>query len=325
VIDVCLLGTGGMMPLPGRWLSSALLRVGGQMLLLDCGEGTQISLKQVGWGFKALGAICISHYHADHVSGLVGMLLMLANSDRTEEVTLCGPVGLRDVVEGQLRIAPYLPFPLRCLELRGGERFSLAGLQARTLAGDHALPCLAYRFDLPRAPRFDIERAAALGVPRDQWKLLQRGEVVDVGGRRVRPEEVRGAARAGLALGYVTDTRPTAAMPGFLEGVDLLICEGMYGDDAQQERAAERKHMTFSEAAGLAREAGAGALWLTHFSPSLERPADYLDNARRVFPNAAVGYDHLQVTLAYQSGVEDGSKVQRPGPKEDDVGASGDA
>src|SRR3954462_13105557 len=101
MIDLCLLGTGGMMPLPNRWLSSLLVRTQGRLLLLDCGEGTQISQKQVGWGFKTLDAICISHFHADHVSGLVGMLLMLANSDRTEEVVLYGPLGLNEVVEGQ--------------------------------------------------------------------------------------------------------------------------------------------------------------------------------------------------------------------------------
>ncbi len=299
MIDVCLLGTGGMMPLPGRWLSSVLVRVQGRLLLLDCGEGTQISLKQVGWGFKPLDAICISHYHADHVAGLVGMLLMLANSDRTEEVSLYGPVGLAAVVEGQRRIAPCLPYPLRCAELRGGETFEAIGLRAQVLAADHGIPCLAYRFDLPRAPRFAPERAEALGLPRELWKLLQQGQTVQWGGRRVEPGEVLGEERAGLALGYVTDTRPTPAMPAFFHEVDLLICEGTYGDDSQLDRAQERKHMTFSEAARLARQAQARRLWLTHFSPSLERPRDYLEQATREFPGAVVGEDHLQTTLRF--------------------------
>jgi ribonuclease Z len=300
VIDVCLLGTGGMMPLPGRWLSSVLLRVQGRLLLLDCGEGTQISQQQVGWGFKALDAICISHFHADHVSGLVGILLMLANSERTEEVTLYGPVGLAEVVEGQRRIAPYLPYSLRCVELRGGEAFQVLGTQASALAGDHALPCLAYRFSLPRARRFDAQRAAALGLPRPLWSQLQRGRAVEWDGRQVRPSEVLAERRAGLSLGYATDTRPTPDMPRFFHGVDLLICEGTYGDDAHLQRAVERKHMTFSESATLARAAEVRALWLTHFSPALERPADYLDNARRIFPNTTLGHDHLQATLRFQ-------------------------
>ena len=299
MIDVCLLGTGGMMPLPGRWLSSVLVRVQGRMLLLDCGEGTQISQKQVGWGFRPLEAICLSHLHADHVSGLVGMLLMLANSDRTEAVTLYGPVRLEAVVEGQRRIAPYLPFPLRCVELRGGERFEAAGLRARALPADHAVPCLAYRFDLPRARRFNADRALALEVPREQWKRLQAGQPVEWNGQRVEPRQVLGERRAGLSLGYATDTRPTPRMPIFFRGVDLLICEGTYGDDAQLERALERKHMTFSEAATLARDARVGALWLTHFSPALERPADFLGNAQRIFPDTVVGEDHLQTTLRF--------------------------
>src|SRR3990172_3744008 len=126
MIDVCLLGTGAMMPLPGRWLSSLVVRTGPHSVVFDCGEGTQIALRALGWGLRSIDAICISHFHADHVSGLAGMLLMLATAARTEPVTLFGPPGLRAVVEGQRRIAPFLPFELICEELAPGAEFRIA-------------------------------------------------------------------------------------------------------------------------------------------------------------------------------------------------------
>src|SRR3990172_6689929 len=212
MIDVCLLGTGAMMPLPGRWLSSLVLRTGPHSVLFDCGEGTQIALRSLGWGLRTIGAICISHFHADHVSGLVGMLLMLANSDRTEPVTLFGPPGLLAVVDGQRRIAPVLPYELICEELAPGAQFRVADWYGSCAAGVHHVPCLAYRLDLPRHPAFLPERAKALGLPVELWGPLQHGTPVEWGGRVVRPEEVLGPPRRGISIAYVTDTRPVPSI-----------------------------------------------------------------------------------------------------------------
>src|SRR5258708_30642613 len=154
VLDVALVGTGGMMPLPNRWLSSVLLRYQGRLILFDCGEGTQISLRALGWGLKDIGLILISHVHGDHVTGLPGLLLTLANSGRTDQVLIVGPVGFSEVVERLLVVALHLPFSIRYLEFGGDEGFDHAGLTITWAEAEHHVPCLAYRITLARGVLF---------------------------------------------------------------------------------------------------------------------------------------------------------------------------
>jgi ribonuclease Z len=295
MLDVALVGTGGMLPLPNRWLSSVLVRYGGHLVLFDCGEGTQISLRALGWGIKDIDLILISHMHGDHVLGLPGLLLTQANSGRTEPVEIVGPPGLIEVVHRLRVVAPFLPFEVRCREQRGGDAGKLDELSVTCAEGLHHVPCLAYRLDLPRAPRFQPERARQLGVPVADWKRLQRGERVG----DVSPAEVLGPPRRGLAIGLVTDTRPTQAIAALVSRVDLLVSEGTYTDDADQPRAVERRHMTFREAAELALGAGAGQLLLTHFSPAVVDPWAHAPNVREVFANTTVGRDHLTLSLRF--------------------------
>jgi ribonuclease Z len=300
VIEAALLGTGGMLPLPNRWLSSLLIRVKGQLTLFDCGEGTQIAWLKVGWSFRRLGAICVSHTHADHIAGLPGLLHAVANAGRVEPVDLFGPHGTADVVRGLLTIAPVLPFSLRVTELQSGQRFSLpGGLDASCEAGEHALPVLAFRADLRRGRAFLPDRAKDLDVPVHLWQALQRGETVTWNGRDVPADDVLGPAREGLAVAYVTDTRPLPALVRFAAGVDLLVCEGTYGSDDDQVKAERNAHMTFREAAVLARDANAKQLWISHFSPALEDPEAYAANATNVFPAATIGRDGLLAQLAF--------------------------
>ncbi len=301
MIDVCLLGTGGMMPLPTRWLSALLIRCDGQIVLCDCGEGTQISWKMTGWGFREVGAIVLSHLHGDHVTGLPGVLFMLAHADRADPVTIYGPPGTVDVVAAFRTVVPYLPFELRVEELHGGEEVPIVGqMTLRALAVSHRVPCLAYTFHRSRAPRFEPERARALGIPVVYWSRLQRGERVRVDGRAFGPEDVLGAPRRGLTVAYVTDTRPTPELPGFVHGADLLVCEGMYGDPADLPKAVEWGHMIFQEAAGIAAEGEVRRLWLTHFSPGLTDPARYLPLACEIFPGAELGRPHRTFTLKFE-------------------------
>jgi ribonuclease Z len=300
MIDVVLLGTGGMLPLPGRWLSSLLIRSNGEAILFDCGEGTQISWRERGWSFRRLAAICVSHTHADHVAGLPGLLHTVANAGRVEPIELFGPVGVADVVRGLRTIAPVLPFDLRVTELAGGEPFGLpGGLFGRCEAGEHGLPVLAYRVDLPRARQFLPERAEAAGVPLALWRRLQAGEAVTWDGGEARPEQVLGPPRRGLSLAYVTDTRPSAALADLARGVDLLVCEGTYGDDSDAEKAMSHRHMTFREAGHLARSAAVGQLWITHFSPSLDDPAAFAGNATEEFAATTIGYSGLAASLRF--------------------------
>jgi ribonuclease Z len=300
MIDLCFLGTCGMMPLPGRWLSCVLLRYGSTLTLFDCGEGTQIPWKSLGWGFRQLGAICLTHMHADHVAGLPGVLFMVAHAGRTEPLDLYGPVGTTYVVEGLRRIVADLPFPLHIHEMGGGEQFSLPGnLLGSCITAAHGIPCLAYRVELKRNPEFQVEKAKALGLPVQLWSRLQHGEMVEYNEQTIIPAEVLGEPRRGLSLAFITDTRPTPALSTFAHDVDLLICESMYDDPADLPLAHEHAHMYAEEAASIAKAAEVHALILTHFSPKINDPSKAERVARRVFPNTRAARDGLIVSLTF--------------------------
>jgi ribonuclease Z len=300
VIEAALPGTGGMMPLPNRWLSALLLRTRGEVTLFDCGEGTQIAWRQVGWSFRRLGAICISHTHADHIAGLPGLLHAVANAGRVEPVALFGPLGIAEVVRGLRVIAPHLPYDVEVRELEDGATFALpGGVAGSCAAGVHALPVLAYRADLARGPAFLAERARELGVPVALWHELQGGTPVSWAGGAVMPDAVLGPPRPGLSVAYVTDTRPLPSHVTLVAGVDLLVCEGTYGSDEDAAKAQVNTHMTFREAATLARDAVVKRLWLTHFSPALEKPEEFQRNAAEVFPGTVVGHDGLTLSLTF--------------------------
>jgi len=303
MIDVSLLGTGGTLPLPERFLSSVLVRHGGQLILIDCGEGTQVSLRKLGWGLKDIGTILLSHFHADHVAGLPGLLLTVGNSGRTrnEPMTIVGPRGVQRIVESLRAIAPYLPYPIIYRELSGKseEAVEIRSLRLTACMADHDMPCLAYRLSLSRAPAFQPERAQALGLPVNFWKLLQRGETVQYEGRTILPEQVLGLPRPGLSFGFITDSRPTRNLVEFMSDVDLLVCEATYGDPADQHKAIENKHMTFAETAMLAAAARSRQLWLTHFTPAMPNPDYFRREAEAIYPTAVIGREHLSTTLAF--------------------------
>lgn len=303
MLEVCLLGCGGMAPLPERRLSSMMIRRNGKMVLVDCGEGTQIGIKLLGWGFKDIEALCLTHYHADHVAGLPGFLLTLGNSGRTDPFTIFGPKHLAYVVSALTVIAPQLPYEIRLVELplpRENEGYQIAGLIIKALPMDHMIPCLAYGFEVGRGGKFDVKRAEAQGIPKEFWSILQKGEPVEYEGRELVPEMVLGPPRKGLKVTYCTDARPDNELIEFASGSDLLVCEGMYGDDALLEKAIERKHMIFSEAAAVADKSRSKELWLTHFSPSLREPEDYVQSARDIFPNTVIGADLLVRQLNFE-------------------------
>ena len=301
MLDVCLLGSGGMMPLPYRWLTSLMTRFSGSSLLIDCGEGTQIAIKEKGWSFKPIDVICFTHYHGDHISGLPGLLLTMGNADRKEPLTLIGPKGLERVVSALRVIAPELPFPIIYKEIEGAEQtFELNGYRLKAFRVNHNVLCYGYTMEIDRAGKFDVERAKEQEIPQKYWKHLQKGETIETENGILTPDMVLGPPRKGLKLTYTTDTRPTNSIRENAKDSDLFICEGMYGEKEKAAKAVEYKHMTFYEAAHLAKDAQVKEMWLTHYSPSLTRPEEYMDEVRRIFPEAKAGKDRMSRELAFE-------------------------
>lgn len=301
MLDVCLLGTGGMVPLPYRWLTSLMLRYNGSSLLIDCGEGTQIALKEKGWSFKPIDVICFTHYHADHISGLPGMLLTMGNAERTEPLTMIGPKGLEKVVGALRMIAPELPFPIQYIELtESWQKIEIKGYHIEAFRVNHKIVCYGYTIQIPRAGKFSAERAREQGIPLKYWNPLQKGNVVEADGVIYTPDMVLGPPRKGLKVTYTTDTRPVPVIAKQAQGADLFICEGMYGEKGKEKKAREYKHMTFTEAASLAKEADPKEMWLTHYSPSLMYPEDFMEDVKRIFPRSIAAKDGRSIELDFE-------------------------
>ena len=301
MLDVCLLGCGGMMPLPRRWLTALMTRYNGSSLMIDCGEGTQVAIKEKGWSFKPIDVICFTHYHGDHISGLPGLLLTMGNADRTEPLTLVGPRGLERVVNALRVIAPELPFEIKFIEISKPEEvLELNGYRITAFRVNHNVTCYGYTLEILRQGKFSPDSAREYEIPLKFWNPLQKGQTVEDEGRSYTSDMFLGAARKGMKHTYTTDTRPTESILRNAKDSDLFICEGMYGEDDKIEKAKGYKHMTFREAATLARDAGVGEMWLTHYSPSQVRPDDYMDTVREIFPKAWPGKDGKSVELNFE-------------------------
>ncbi len=303
MIDLCTLGTGGALPLPDRGLASLYVRMNGHGLLVDCGENTQTAIRKIGWGFHGIDGMLITHYHADHCGGLPGFLLSMAKAGRTAPFPIWGPTGLKRVVNGLRVVAPQLPYQVELHEFGSeGLTFHAIGLKIQAFRLDHSVMCFGYRFELERPGAFLPERARALSIPVTCWKTLQHGEAVTLeDGRSFSPADVLTAPRRGISFLYATDTRPVKSIVTMGQGTDLMILEGMYGDDEKMPQALKNRHMLFRESAALAQQAETKALVLTHFSNCIDDPEDYIDNARVIFPNTKAAQDLMTLTLDYEA------------------------
>ena len=289
------------MPLPYRWLTAMMARYNGSSILIDCGEGTQIALKEKGWSPNPIDVICITHFHADHISGLPGMLLAMGNSDRTQPLTIIGPKGVAKVVESLRVIARELPFEIEYLEISEKNRvFEMEGYRIRAFRVNHNVICYGYTIEVDRTGKFDPEKAAANNVDMKYWSRLQKGETIEADGRVYTSDMILGPPRRGLKVTYCTDTRPCENIVENAKEADLFICEGMYGEPDKVEKAKENRHMTFYEAAALARDAKVKELWLTHYSPSLPKPAVYMDEVKKIFPAAVAAKDGRTLDLLFE-------------------------
>ncbi len=301
MLEIALLGTGGMMPLPNRFLTALLARYNGSSILIDCGEGTQVALRKVGWSPKPIDVMCFTHFHADHISGLAGMLLTMGNAERTEPLVMIGPRGLLRVVPALRIIAPELPFEISMIEIQDNfQRFDFDGYHIEAFRVNHNVLCYGYNLVVDRLPKFDPERAKAQNIPLKCWNPLQKGNTVTEGGITYTPEMVLGEARKGLKVTYCTDSRPTDFIVQNASEADLFICEGMYGEPDMLDKAREHKHMTMYEAAEMARDAKVKEMWLTHYSPSFLHPEEYKKEVRKIFPATVISRDGQITDLKFE-------------------------
>lgn len=295
------------MPLPYRWLTSCMMRYNGSNLLIDCGEGTQVAIKEKGWSFKPIDVICITHFHADHISGLPGLLLTMGNAERREPLIMIGPKGLERIVQCLRAIAPELPFPIEFREITGAQQtFCINGYEINAFKVNHNVVCYGYNIQIHRGGKFCVERAKEQNIPLRYWNPLQKGETVTTPeGVTYTPEMVLGPARRGLSVTYCTDTRPTPAIAQWAKGAQLFICEGMYGDKEKASDAREKKHMTMQEAAQIAAASQPERLWFTHYSPAMTHPGQYAAEIASIFPNFVIAKDGCSAELKFEA--EDGA------------------
>ncbi len=299
MIDVTLIGTGGMVPLPERFLASCLIEYNGKSILIDCGEGTQISLHKGRLSMNRIDTILITHCHADHVSGLPGLLLTIGNQGRIDPLNIIAPRGSTKYLNSLLVVCGYLPYEIRIAELHDTkpQQFEQIGLNITSIPLKHHINCLGYSLELLLKPRFQPDMAKKLDIPVKFWKMLHNGNSVKVDDKTYTPDMVLGEPRKPVKVSYVTDSRPVKHIEDIVKNSDLFICEGMYGEDEQHDNAVEKMHMIFSEAATIAKEAEVDELWLTHFSPSMSRPEEFINYAADIFPNTKIGKDLMTTTL----------------------------
>nr|WP_321304392.1 ribonuclease Z [uncultured Sphaerochaeta sp.] len=300
--EVFVLGTSGMMPLPNRFLTSAMVRRDGELFLFDCGEGTQVSLKMLNLKWKKIHSIFISHMHADHVTGLPGILMLSSQVDRDEPLTLYGPPKLKEYVDANRRILDmYINYEIIVKTVEPGVILETDDFIVRAFRLNHTKPCLGYVMqEKDRPGEFHPEKAQELGIPVGPlWGKLQRGETVTLSdGRVVSSKDVMGEKRGGRKFSYVTDSLYLPSIAKEVEHSDLLLCEGMFTSD-MEETAYEKKHMTSGQAAQIAKDAEVAKLGLLHYSPRYgDRELRFLlKDARKIFPDTILTKDRMSFEI----------------------------
>ncbi|MFA5569839.1 MAG: ribonuclease Z [Sphaerochaetaceae bacterium] len=300
--EVFVLGTSGMMPLPGRFLTSALVRREGELILFDCGEGTQISLKMLNLKWKHISTICISHMHADHVTGLPGLLMLNSQVDRTEPLVIYGPEPLKEYIYQTRKLLDmYINYEIIVKTVKEGTVVTHDDYTIEAFALDHTKPCYGYTLKERERPGiFHPDKALSLHVPKGpMWSMLQHGNSITLDdGTLITPDQVVGKKRLGRSFSYVTDTLYKESIIPHIERSDLMLCEGMF-DHSLLESAIEKKHMTSTQAALLAKKAHVGQMGLIHYSPRYtnQELKLLLKEAKEVFPRSFLAKDRMKITL----------------------------
>ena len=304
-LEAFILGCGGMMPLPNRHLTSVLLRREGDLFLFDCGEGTQVSLRRLNLRWKKISCIFVSHTHADHVTGIPGLLMLSSQVDRDDPLYIIGPPKIAEYIESSRRVLDmYINYEIVVKEVNeGGVVYKGDGFHVRAFPLRHTKPCFGYTLEEdPRPGEFNPEKALALKVKRGPlWAALQAGQTVKAeDGSDVFPEQVLGKTRTGRKFSFVTDTLAFPEIIDEAAGSDLFVCEGMF-ERALEESAREKKHMTAEQAALIALAAKVKKLALIHYSP---RYTEYelkqvIKEASAIFPDSVLSRDRMVFPIEY--------------------------
>jgi len=304
-LEAFVLGCGGMMPLPNRHLTSVLLRREGELFLFDCGEGTQVSIRRLNLRWKKISVIFISHTHADHVTGLPGILMLSSQVDRDDPLYIIGPPRIAEYIEASRRVLDmYINYEIIVKEiLEPGVVYEGDGFYIRAFPLRHTKPCYGFTMEEYNRPgMFYPEKAEALGVQRGPlWSRLQDGESVTAeDGTEVLPDQVLGPARSGRKFSFVTDSLYFNGIAPEVAGSDLLICEGMFEKELI-ETAIEKKHMTAEQAARIALDAKADKLALIHYSPRYNEHnlKQLLKESESVFPATVLTRDRMVFPIEY--------------------------
>lgn len=310
MIDITLLGTSALEPTPERALTAAFLFCGGHSILFDCGEGTKSAARKVGVCLLNTDLIALTHYHGDHTLGLPGLLQKMSfPTKRTKTLYITGPEGLQEKLEPILKLTGRTSYPIKLIELPAdGLRLCelICGWSSEAkltpFKTEHSVPSQGYCFTLSRAGKFMPQKAKELGVPVNQWGILQKRQSVQLGGKVIYPKHVLDAPRKGLKFIFTGDTAFCDNLIAAAQGADLMICEATYGEKEQAPHAIEHgRHMTFAQAAEVAKLAGVKQLWLAHFSQMIRDPKDYLPNATKIFENVVIGQDGMSTTLHFEN------------------------
>lgn len=304
MVDVCLLGTGGMMPLKDRWLTSCYIECNGKAVLIDCGEGTQIAMAEAECKMSRVEILLITHFHADHVSGIPGFLLSLGNCSRVEPLTIYAPVGAKKIIDSLTCICGALPFKLDIHELPVDKKSKILATQVDSMLEIDVLPvrhkvnCLGYSLNFKRKPVFNPDKAKSLNVPLNFWKDLHKGNSVTLDdGSIITTDMVTDGSRKTIKVTYVTDTLPFDEIAELAFRSNLFICEGMYGDELQKSSMNEKHHMLMQDACYLASLGDVDKLWLTHYSPAMINPKEYSKSLIKIFPNTVISTDGQKISL----------------------------
>ena len=294
-MQLTFLGTAGSWPTRDRSASAIALDLEKEVVLLDCGEGTQRQFFQSPVSFMRVRRVLITHFHGDHVLGLPGLIQTMGLNQRTEPLDIYGPRDTRRFVEMMTHLGYSEPhFPVLAHELEGGESLDLGPYTIACAPAAHTIPSLAFRVqEKEKRGRFDGDRARALGVRGLEFRALEEGRTVTTRtGETVRPESVMGPPRPGRSVVYTGDTRPAPSIVRLARGADVLIHEATFADELKA-MAEEWGHSTAAEAAAVAQEAGVGELFLTHFSSRYPESASLEEEARKVSPATRAAEDFL--------------------------------